>query len=137
LVAALFQAVRCPSEEVQYNIAILARRLYGRHIAPKAEHEGQAVQAVESGVPLGVVLASAAYGREHLASRTFDIVLLGRHIIRPGSKLVPRAKLSPVGHFICMSGHDMDATADWAVLLTALTPCSMTPTGAASTFTHF
>ncbi|MCK4266287.1 MAG: 4Fe-4S dicluster domain-containing protein [Thermoplasmata archaeon] len=31
-------AVRCPSEIVQYNIAILCRRLFGKHIAPKAEH---------------------------------------------------------------------------------------------------
>jgi len=31
-------AVRCPAEIVQYNIAILCRRLYGKHIAPKAEH---------------------------------------------------------------------------------------------------
>jgi formate hydrogenlyase subunit 6/NADH:ubiquinone oxidoreductase subunit I len=31
-------AVRCPAEIVQYNIAILCRRLYGKNIAPKAEH---------------------------------------------------------------------------------------------------
>lgn len=31
-------AARCPAEIVQYNIAILCRRLYGKHIAPKAEH---------------------------------------------------------------------------------------------------
>lgn len=42
-------AARCPAEEVQYNIAILARRLYGRYILPKAEHLAQRVQEVESG----------------------------------------------------------------------------------------
>jgi len=31
-------AARCPAEIVQYNIAILCRRLYGKHIALKAEH---------------------------------------------------------------------------------------------------
>ncbi len=31
-------AVRCPAEIVQYNIAILCRRLYGKYIAPKTEH---------------------------------------------------------------------------------------------------
>ncbi len=31
-------AARCPAEIVQYNIAILCRRLYGKYIAPKAEH---------------------------------------------------------------------------------------------------
>jgi heterodisulfide reductase subunit C len=40
-------AARCPAEEVQYNIAILARRLYARHLAPKAQHLAKAVAAVE------------------------------------------------------------------------------------------
>jgi len=42
-------AARCPAEEVQYNIAILARRLYARHVAPKAGHLARAVDAVEKG----------------------------------------------------------------------------------------
>lgn len=29
---------RCPAEEVQYNIAILCRRLYGKYIAPHSDH---------------------------------------------------------------------------------------------------
>jgi len=40
---------RCPAEEAQYNIGILCRRLYGRHIAPKAKHLQEAVKTVESG----------------------------------------------------------------------------------------
>jgi len=43
-------SARCPAEEVQYNIAILARRLYGRHIAKPAEHLKKAVKNVESGM---------------------------------------------------------------------------------------
>jgi len=31
-------AARCPAEESQYNVAILARRLYGKYIAPKPAH---------------------------------------------------------------------------------------------------
>jgi len=42
-------AARCPAEEVQYNIAILARRLYARHLVPKAAHVAKAVQALEAG----------------------------------------------------------------------------------------
>jgi len=42
-------AARCPAEEVQYNIAILARRLYGRHIAKRASHVQKAVEYVEQG----------------------------------------------------------------------------------------
>lgn len=41
-------AARCPAEEVQYNIGILARRLYARHIAPKAGHLAKAVATVEA-----------------------------------------------------------------------------------------
>jgi Fe-S-cluster-containing hydrogenase component 2 len=40
-------AARCPAEEVQFNIAILARRLYARHLVPKAGHLEKAVKAVE------------------------------------------------------------------------------------------
>jgi formate hydrogenlyase subunit 6/NADH:ubiquinone oxidoreductase subunit I len=40
-------SARCPAEEVQYNVAILARRLYGRYIAPRAEHLAVAVKNVE------------------------------------------------------------------------------------------
>lgn len=40
---------RCPAEEVQYNVGILTRRLYGRHIAPKAKHLKKAVKHVEEG----------------------------------------------------------------------------------------
>ena len=40
-------AARCPAEEVQYNIAVLARRLYARHLVPQAKHLAAAVKAVE------------------------------------------------------------------------------------------
>ncbi|MDZ7263971.1 MAG: 4Fe-4S ferredoxin, partial [candidate division KSB1 bacterium] len=42
-------SARCPAEEAQYNIAILARRLYGRYILPRAEHLAKRVQEIESG----------------------------------------------------------------------------------------
>jgi succinate dehydrogenase/fumarate reductase-like Fe-S protein len=42
-------STRCPAGLPQYNIALLCRRLYGRHIAPKAEHLAQRVAEVESG----------------------------------------------------------------------------------------
>jgi succinate dehydrogenase/fumarate reductase-like Fe-S protein len=40
---------RCPAEEAQPNIAILARRLYGRYLAPKAQHLAERVAEVEAG----------------------------------------------------------------------------------------
>lgn len=40
---------RCPAEEVQYNVAILCRRLYARYIAPAAEHLARRVAEIEAG----------------------------------------------------------------------------------------
>lgn len=42
-------ASRCPGELVQYNIGILCRRLYGKHIAPKAEHLTERVEEILEG----------------------------------------------------------------------------------------
>jgi len=42
-------AARCPAEEPQYNIAILARRLYGRYLAPRSEHLLQRVEEIQAG----------------------------------------------------------------------------------------
>ncbi len=41
-------ASRCPAEEVQYNVAILGRRLYARHIVPRAKHLAKAVENIEN-----------------------------------------------------------------------------------------
>jgi len=40
---------RCPAEETQPNIAILARRLYGKYLAPKAQHLAHRVAKVNAG----------------------------------------------------------------------------------------
>ncbi|KPL18875.1 MAG: 4Fe-4S ferredoxin [Anaerolineae bacterium SM23_84] len=42
-------AARCPAEEAQYNVAILCRRLYGRYIAPKAQHLAERAKEIEEG----------------------------------------------------------------------------------------
>ena len=42
-------AARCPAEEVQYNIAILCRRLYGKYLAPKARHLSERVAEIKAG----------------------------------------------------------------------------------------
>jgi succinate dehydrogenase/fumarate reductase-like Fe-S protein len=42
-------AARCPAEEPQYNIALLARRLYGRYLAPRSDHLRKRVAEIESG----------------------------------------------------------------------------------------
>ncbi len=40
---------RCPAEEAQPNIAILARRLYGRNLAPRAQHLAERVAKINAG----------------------------------------------------------------------------------------
>lgn len=42
-------ATRCPAELVQYNVAILARRLYGAHLAPKSKHLQERLQQIKNG----------------------------------------------------------------------------------------
>jgi len=42
-------AARCPAETVQYNVAILCRRLYGKYIAPRAQHLEEQVRRIEEG----------------------------------------------------------------------------------------
>ncbi len=42
-------AARCPAEIVQFNAAILARRLYGKYLAPPAVHLAQRVKEIEKG----------------------------------------------------------------------------------------
>ncbi len=42
-------AARCPAEEAQYNIAILARRLYGRYLAPRSAHLEARLQEIDEG----------------------------------------------------------------------------------------
>lgn len=42
-------AARCPAEESQYNAAILARRLYGRYLAPRSAHLAERLAEIERG----------------------------------------------------------------------------------------
>lgn len=42
-------ASRCPAQITQFNVGILARRLYSRHIAPPAAHLQKRAEEVESG----------------------------------------------------------------------------------------
>jgi succinate dehydrogenase/fumarate reductase-like Fe-S protein len=42
-------SARCPVEETQYNVALLARRLYGRYLAKRSAHLAQRVEEIERG----------------------------------------------------------------------------------------
>jgi succinate dehydrogenase/fumarate reductase-like Fe-S protein len=43
-------ATRCPAEIVQYYVAILARRLYGAHLAPRSKHLQERLQQIKAGL---------------------------------------------------------------------------------------
>lgn len=42
-------AIRCPAEIVPYNMALLARRLYGKYTMPKAGHVEERIKEIEHG----------------------------------------------------------------------------------------
>ncbi len=42
-------ASRCPAELVQHNVGILARRIYGKYIAPKADHLQERINELQEG----------------------------------------------------------------------------------------
>jgi len=42
-------AARCPGEVVQYNVGILCRRIYGRHVLPRAGHVKERVREIKEG----------------------------------------------------------------------------------------
>jgi len=62
-------AARCPAEEVQYNIGILCRRLYGRYIAPRAQHLAERVEEIQAGKYDDEIAELMAMGKEDLAQR--------------------------------------------------------------------
>ena len=42
-------AIRCPAEIVPYNVALLARRLYGKYVLPRARHVENRIKEIEEG----------------------------------------------------------------------------------------
>ncbi|MGA9350271.1 MAG: 4Fe-4S dicluster domain-containing protein [Anaerolineae bacterium] len=62
-------AARCPAEEVQYNIAILCRRLYGRYLAPRAKHLSERVAEIEAGTFDEALKEMKSLGKEELRQR--------------------------------------------------------------------
>ncbi|HID62844.1 MAG TPA: 4Fe-4S dicluster domain-containing protein [Anaerolineae bacterium] len=62
-------AARCPAEEVQYNIAILCRRLYGKCLAPKAKHLSERVAEIKAGMFDEAMKKMKALSEEELRRR--------------------------------------------------------------------
>jgi len=62
-------AARCPAEEAQYNIAILARRLYGRYLAPRSRHLQERLKEIDAGKFDEEIATLKALDREALVAR--------------------------------------------------------------------
>lgn len=62
-------AARCPAEEPQYNIAILARRLYGRYLAPRSEHLYARVKEIQEGQHNAAVVELKGLDKAELTRR--------------------------------------------------------------------
>lgn len=62
-------AARCPAEEAQYNIAILARRLYGRYLAPRSRHLEERLRELQEGKFTAEIEELKGLSREDLVKR--------------------------------------------------------------------
>jgi len=62
-------AARCPAEEVQYNIAILCRRLYGKYLAPRARHLSERVAEIKAGTFSEALKEMKSLNKEELRRR--------------------------------------------------------------------
>ncbi|MFO7741145.1 MAG: 4Fe-4S dicluster domain-containing protein [Anaerolineae bacterium] len=62
-------AARCPAEEAQYNIAILARRLYGRYLAPRSDHLQERLDEIQAGEFDAALEELKQFSRDELAER--------------------------------------------------------------------
>lgn len=60
---------RCPAELVPPNVALLARRLYGKYLAPPAAHLAQRVREIEAGAFRAELLALMALTASELKAR--------------------------------------------------------------------
>ncbi|MBD3370932.1 4Fe-4S dicluster domain-containing protein [Candidatus Fermentibacteria bacterium] len=59
-------AIRCPSEIVQYNVAQLGRRLYGRYDSPEPEHLTNRLEEIDEGKFEQALDEITSLGREEL-----------------------------------------------------------------------
>jgi succinate dehydrogenase/fumarate reductase-like Fe-S protein len=62
-------AARCPAEEAQYHIALLARRLYGRYLAPRSAHLERRIEEIKKGAFSDELAELKGLSREALIAR--------------------------------------------------------------------
>jgi len=62
-------AIRCPAEIAQYNVAILARRLYGKYLAPRAGHTKKRIEELDKGMWEDEICEMMSLSREELKEK--------------------------------------------------------------------
>jgi len=62
-------AARCPVGEVQHNVALLARRLYGKYLAPPSSHLDQRISEIAAGQYDATIAELKSLGIDDLRKR--------------------------------------------------------------------
>ena len=65
-------AIRCPAEIVQYNVGLLARRLYGKYLSPKSKQLDKRIKEIEQGKFDKEISALMKMGREELQKKYYE-----------------------------------------------------------------
>lgn len=60
---------RCPVEETQYNVGLLARRLYGRYLAPRSKHLEERIGEIADGTFAGAIAELKSLAKDELSQR--------------------------------------------------------------------
>ncbi len=65
-------ALRCPAEIVQFNVAILAQRLYGKYLAPKSPELEERIREIEEGKFDAEIKRLKSLSREELVKEYYE-----------------------------------------------------------------
>jgi len=65
-------AIRCPAEIVQYNVGLLARRLYGKYLSPKSKQLDKRIEEIKQGKFDKEISALMKMGREELQKKYYE-----------------------------------------------------------------
>lgn len=65
-------AIRCPAEIVQYNVALLARRLYGKYLSSKNEQLDKRIEEIKQGKYDKQISELMSIGLEALKKKYFE-----------------------------------------------------------------
>ncbi len=64
-------ALRCPAEIVQFNVGMLAQRLYGKYLAPKSEELTDRIKEIEDGKYQSEIERLKSLDREELSKEYY------------------------------------------------------------------